>query len=124
MVSDRNGSSFGVTVSEMGAGRLIFLDRQATSNPAITVSEQMHVVLATIGRRLTDAGALASHILSIRINLANANDYQEAMGIWTAWASAGRVTARATVGFLDEPHGPLVEVTLVAAFRPDRPPKR
>ena len=89
----------------------------------MTVSEQMHVVLATIERHLSDAGALASHILSIRINLADANDYQEAMRIWTAWASAGRVRARATVGFLDEPHGTLLEVTLVAAFRPDRPPK-
>ena len=123
MVAERNGSSpiRGMTVSQMGVGRLIFLDGQATDDPAMTVSEQMHFVLTAIERQLTDTGAIPSHILSVRINLADASDYQEAMGVWAVWAGAGRVTARATVGFLEEPRGPLVVVTLVAAFSPDRP---
>ena len=120
--SDRNGSSpiRGMTVSEMGAGRLIFLDGRATDDPATSISEQMHFVLATIERRLTDTGALPLRILSVRIDLADVSDYQEAIGAWVVWAGAGRVTARAIVGFLEEPSGPLVEVTLVAAFQLDR----
>ncbi len=125
MLPDRDGFPRigGVTVAEMGARRLIFLDRQVADDPTIDISAQMFVVLAIVERRLADSGARPSHILSVRIDLADASGYEEAMRVWTTWAGAMRVAARATVGLLEEKHGPLAEVTIVAAFTPHRPQK-
>ena len=125
MTSDRDGlpRSGGVAVAEMGAGRLIALDRQIADDPTMNISEQMLVVLAGVARLLANSGARPSHILSVRIDLADANGYEDAMRVWTAWAGAERVTARATVGLLQVARGPLVEVTIVAVFSPVRPQK-
>ncbi len=125
MTSGRDGlpRSGGVTVAEMGAGRLISLDRQVAEDPTMNIAEQMLDVLACVVRRLADSGARPSHILSVRIDLADASGYEGAMRVWAAWAGAERVAARATVGLLEEARGPLVEVTIVAAFTPDRPQK-
>ena len=125
MTSGRDGlpRSGGVTVAEMGAGRLISLDRQVAEDPTMNIAEQMLDVLACVVRRLADSGARPSHILSVRIDLADASGYEGAMRVWAAWAGAERVVARATVGLLEEACGPLVEVTIVAAFTPDRPQK-
>jgi enamine deaminase RidA (YjgF/YER057c/UK114 family) len=105
----------------MGAGRLISLDRQVAEDPTMNIAEQMLDVLACVVRRLADSGARPSHILSVRIDLAEASGYEDAMRVWAAWARAERVAARATVGPLEEKRSALVEVTVVAAFTPDRP---
>ena len=89
----------------------------------MNIAEQMLDVLACVVRRLADSGARPSHILSVRIDLADASGYEGAMRVWAAWAGAEHVAARATVGLLEEARGPLVEVTVVAAFTPDRPQK-
>lgn len=123
MTSGRDGLPRfgGVTVAEMGAGRLISLDRQVAEDPTMNIAEQMLDVLACVVRRLADSGARPSHILSVRIDLAEASGYEDAMRVWAAWARAERVAARATVGPLEEKRSALVEVTVVAAFTPDRP---
>lgn len=125
MTSGHDGlpRSGGVTVAEMGAARLISLDRQVAEDSTMNIAEQMLVVLASVVRRLADSGARPSHILSVRIDLADASGYEGAMRVWAAWAGAERVAARATLGLLEEARGPLVEVTIVAAFTPDRPQK-
>ena len=126
MISERDGlpRSGGVTVAEMGAGRLISLDRQVAEDPTMNIAEQMLVVLDSIARRLADSGGRPSHILSVRIDLANSSGYEDAMHVWTAWARAEGIAARPTVGLLEEARGPLVEVSVVAVFTPVRSQRR
>ena len=88
------------------------------------ISEQMVVILAIVERRLADCGARPSHILSVHVDLADATGYEAAMRVWTVWAGSKRVAARATVGLLEQRHGPLAEVNIVAAFTPGRPQKQ
>ena len=122
MTASRNGYPHlgSVTVTEMGAGRLISLDRQVAEDLTIDISAQMLVILTSVKQRLADFDAHPSHILSVRIDLADASGYQETMQIWTAWAALGRVAVRATVVLLAQSRGPLVEVTIVAAFTPQQ----
>ena len=120
MTANRDGYPHlgSVTVTEMGAGRLISLDRQVAEDLTMDISRQMLVVLTIVKQRLADFGAHPSHILSVRIDLADASGYEQTMRIWKAWAGEGQVAARATVVLLAKSRGPLVEVTIVAAFTP------
>ena len=80
MTSGRDGlPRFGsVTVAEMGAGRLISLDRQVAEDATMNIADQMLDVLTCVVRRLADSGARPSHILSVRIDLAEASGYEDA----------------------------------------------
>jgi len=80
-----------------------------------TVTEQTEDMLASVERRLKEAGSDKSRILSATIWLANMGDFGEMNAVWDVWVDPDNTPARACVeGRLAMP-GFLVEVMIVAA---------
>ena len=97
-------------------GETVYLAGQVAAQAAgRSVTEQTREILATIDKRLAEAGADKTRLLSTTIYLADLATFAEMNAVWETWVTPGATPARATVEAKLAAPGYAVEIVCVAA---------
>ena len=91
----RHGTTGRYSDSVVYAGTVYLVEVPANLDAGITA--QTENLLASVDRRLAEAGSTRSRLLMVTIYLADMADYDAMNVVWDAWVPAGHAPSRACV---------------------------
>ncbi|XAO72315.1 MAG: RidA family protein [Acetobacteraceae bacterium] len=100
-------------------GGLVYLAGQVADDTSLDAEGQTRDILAQIDHLLAETGSEKPHLLSVQIFLADITDIDAMNKAWDAWIDVGCKPARATVEARLAAPSWRVEITAIAACRPD-----
>ncbi|MEE8658760.1 2-iminobutanoate/2-iminopropanoate deaminase [Acetobacteraceae bacterium EV16G] len=103
----------------MRHGGLVYLAGQVADDTSLDAEGQTRDILTQIDHLLAETGSDKRHLLSVQIFLMDIKDIDAMNRAWDAWIDAGCKPARATVEARLADPAWRVEITAIAACRPD-----